>query len=427
MTRPAKSLLNKHSKTCALVLEGSQVKVRLIAERVETGVPVHVDWLRFTCLLRNAPLPGVETLFPVPCKDMELEPLSAHERSIRGARQMRLRKLLAKLPDADFSPSAQAAELAERISEILGSEFTVAPELRKGHDFYKARWSIEREGVEVAWVGFGASGDSPRQHAQAQTMHANIYGSACTFARPSWRHDMATLIEEVSGTITRCDLALDFFDGLTGGMPRIKAEYEAGLMDSGGKRLKCNMVGDWSECGGKGRSFYVGSKEVGKQTNIYEKGHQLFGEKDDSGWIRAELRLGNKARVLAIDMLRNPADYFAGASDWHAALLREADQHAMLVPEKLPCNPRLPAETIEAEVTRNIRWITEVAAPSLALAFQHLGENQFLHLVQFKAAPGRLRRFTQSEIARCYSSAANRVSKGPRAGHASASPIHQLA
>ncbi|MVT36640.1 hypothetical protein GO497_01320 [Acidovorax citrulli] len=77
------------------------------------------------------------------------------------------------------------------------------------------------------------------------------------------------------------------------------------------------MVGDW--CGGKARSFYVGTKEVGKQTNVYEKGHQLFGDADTSAWIRAELRWGNKARFLPIEMLRCPADFFHGASDWHAS------------------------------------------------------------------------------------------------------------
>lgn len=54
MTRPANSKLNKLNKACSLVLEGNQVKVRLIAERIETRVLVHIDWLRFTCQVRNS-------------------------------------------------------------------------------------------------------------------------------------------------------------------------------------------------------------------------------------------------------------------------------------------------------------------------------------------------------------------------------------
>ena len=243
----------------------------------------------------------------------------------------------------------------------------------------------------------------------------NLYGTACTFAKPSWRFEMADLVDQVSGVITRCDLALDFFDGITGGMQRIQADYENGLMDSGGKRLKCNMVGDWMN--GKGRSFYIGSKEVGKQTNIYEKGHQLFGDKDASGWMRAELRLGNKARVLDVDMLRRPADFFAEASPWHAALLREADEQIELNPASLACNGRLAAETIEAEVTRNKRWVRDVAGPSLALMFTLMDGEEFAAIVEGASLPGRLRRFSRDEIARVYQRATKRVFKGADAGH----------
>lgn len=418
MTRPARSFLNRHSGTCALVLDGGEVKARLIAERSRSATPVHVDWVRFTCLLRNAEFPAVDTLFsPGPRCYFEY-PISQAGVDLIAERRANLLRILATLPDPDFIPSAQALELAERICAVLGEDFTVAPEVRKGHDFYRYRYSIERSGQEVGWVGFLASGDSPRQAAQAKTLHANLYGSACTFARPGWREELADLIDDVGGKITRCDLALDFFDGLAGGIERIKDEYEAGLMDVAGKRPKCNMVGDWSQGGRKGRSFYIGSKEAGKQTNVYEKGAQLFGEKDATGWMRAELRYGNKLRHLPSDMLRRPADFFAGASDWHAALLREAE--ATVQPEAVSCTPRIAAETIEAEVTRNVRWLRDVAAPSMALAFEHLGESAFLSLVLHQQVPGRLRRFTRSEIRRAYGRAHTRTAMGAGAGHATA-------
>ena len=46
MTRPAKS---------TLVLDGNEIKVRLQAERIASESVVHIDWLRFTVQLRNAP------------------------------------------------------------------------------------------------------------------------------------------------------------------------------------------------------------------------------------------------------------------------------------------------------------------------------------------------------------------------------------
>ena len=41
------------AKKTDLVLDGNEVKLRLTAERLKTKQVVHVDWVRFTCKLRN--------------------------------------------------------------------------------------------------------------------------------------------------------------------------------------------------------------------------------------------------------------------------------------------------------------------------------------------------------------------------------------
>lgn len=393
MTRPAVS---------ALVLDGSEVKLRLEAERQHTRSPVHVDWVRFTVLRRKTPAPSIDLLFPLSTIDAS------------GFRERELHSLIRQLPDCDQDASAEAAQLARDVCEALGEGFTVAPEVRKGHDFYRFRWSIERNGTECGWVGFLASGDSPRQQAQGRTLHANVWGSACTFASPGWNERLADLVDECGGDLTRCDLALDFFDGfghasavgpvqLTG-LDRVFADYKAGAMDSGGKRLKCNVVGDWAN--GRERSFYVGSKEAGKQTNVYEKGDQLFGVEACCPWVRIELRYGNKLRVLSSDMLRRPADFFAGASEWHELMLAQAD--AIVTAEKVKTTTRLALETVEAEVTRNLRWVRDVAAPSMAAAFHHLGD-EFLEFVTGQKLPGRLQKFNPAELGRAFTAAMQRV------------------
>lgn len=56
---------------------------------------------------------------------------------------------------------------------------------------------------------------------------------------------MAQLVDVTRSTITRCDLALDFFEGINGGLDRVKSDYQAGLMATRGRSPKCNMVGDW--------------------------------------------------------------------------------------------------------------------------------------------------------------------------------------
>lgn len=395
MTRAARS---------TLVLDGSEVKARLLAERMASKSVVHVDWVRFTCLLRNAPAPSVDDLFPsAPPGGGRWAP------NIWDDRAIEVRRILAGLPDADFSASAQAKDLAFAVAQALGDDYTVAPEIRKGHDFYRFRWSIERNGVECGWVGYLSSGESPRQQAQGRTIHCNLYGAACTFAASGWNTRLADLIEEYGGDMTRCDLALDFFDGVPGlpdYLSSLVGDYKAGLCDSGGKRLKCNMLGDWAN--GHERSFYLGSKEAGKQTNVYEKGDQLFGVEAASSWVRAELRYGNKLRELSPEMLRRPADFFAGASDWHASLIRLAD--AIVTPAPVKTAGRLAAETVEAEVTRNVRWFRDVAAPTAAAAIEFLGLDELCAMVSNVKLPGRLQRFTLPELRRAFQPAFERVS-----------------
>lgn len=416
MTRP--------SKKSALVLDGSEVKARLLAERSASKSVVHIDWVRFTCLLRNG-APSVDTLFPQSSASrfapnvwdgytedwraplaLPLDPfLPTTDPQYRVAQ---FQRILSAMPDADWIAAAQAKDLAEEVARALGDDYSVTPEVKKGHDFYRHRWSIERNGVECGWVGYLSSGDSPRQAAQARTIHCNLYGVACTFAEHGWNDRVASIIEDRDGDMTRCDLALDFFDGVPGAsdyMSQLMDDYRNGLCNSGGKKLKCNTPGDWAN--GQERSFYFGSKEAGKQTNVYEKGDQLFGPEAASPWIRAELRYGNKLRVLTPEMLRRPADFFAGASDWHAAILRLADQIA--VPEPVKTTGRLALETVEAEVTRNLRWMRDVAAPTAAAAIEFLGLEEVISMIKDQKLPGRLQKFSLTEIKRAFSPAFDRI------------------
>lgn len=303
----------------SLVLDGSEVKLRLQAERIQSKTPVHVDWVRFTVIRRNAPFIHVDNLFPLPHitdrQDPEYREWAKKQAVTQEVLQIRAQwqKALNEVPDADFSASTQALELAEKVAAALGKDYKVNPEIKKGHDFYRFRICIERNHVECGWVGFLSSGDSPRQQAQAQTIHCNIFGMACTFAEHGWRDRLADIVEDHQATLTRCDLALDFFDGYEGGINSIRDDYNNGLCNVGGRFLRVNFVGDWSQHSKGARSIYFGSREAGKETNCYEKGDQLFGVEAGSPWLRIELRYGNKLRVLPVDMLRRPADFFAGA------------------------------------------------------------------------------------------------------------------
>lgn len=146
----------------------------------------------------------------------------------------------------------------------------------------------------------------------------------------------------------------------------------------------------------------MGSRESGKLTNIYEKGKQLFGKEDESKWLRVELRYGNQKRLLPAEILRRPVSAFAGASEWHTSIVRELELQAVPMPVK--CEPRLPTQTVEAEVTRNARWFMNTAGASAVLAFMNLPKNHMYSLFdEFEhKLPNRLSKFARAEVASCY-------------------------
>lgn len=397
----------------SLVLDGNEVKLRLQAERGAQRGLVHVDWLRFTCPLRFVGLARSEFLFPNYKKDaldqgVPIELWYAAGMTEKGwvnptQRDMRIHQLLSDVTDSEFIHTVQAYELAVQVCEALSDnkEFTIREQIGKGHDFYKYRWSIERNGHECGWVGFLASSDAMSQKAQADTLHVNLYGHACTFAQAGWREKMADLIEANSGKVTRCDLALDFFDGAPWRFEDLHDMHRAGDFDVKGKRPKCHVDGDWTN--GAERSYYVGSRSTGKETNLYEKGDQLYGREANNPWVRIETRWGNKSRDLPAEMLRRPDDFFAAASDWHAAQLTIAG--AMYTAAKLPCHKQLPVESVSAEVSRNVRWALNTARQTMATLHKFMDVETLVHLVDFDHVkkPGRLQKFSDSELRAAFS------------------------
>jgi phage replication initiation protein len=386
-----------------LVVDGDTVKMRILAERQFHRRSVHVDWVRFTCLLRDAPVPNADVLF-TRWDNPDLEIQDAN----------RVRSLM-DFHGSEFQATAQANELAHRVAAALGSDFHVFEDAKKGMDFYKYRWSITLNGNEVAWVGFLSSSDSPRQSKQAGTIHANIMGTACTFASEGWTDRLAELVDDCEATLTRADLALDFFDGYPGGIEAVRTSYREGRCNVGGRKLKFNLVGDWEN--GHDRSVYIGSREAGKITNIYEKGDQLYGEKANSDWVRFELRYGNKFRVLSSEILRRPDDFFAGASDWHQSVMLQQYNittiQTNVEAEKVPCLPRLQIESCTAECSRNLRWLKNTAASSLKAAIDFLDHDDLVQLIGNAVLPGRLRKFSKEQIANCFSPAVKVVTELP--------------
>lgn len=386
-----------------LVLEAGEVKARIHAEQLKNASYVHTDWLRFTIYTQHAPAP--EVCFPPPADfpddaGEELDFLKAKD-----------------LEDYRFSVASQAAQIAWDVATLLGPDYKADLYPQKGKDFYAWRLDILRKGHPVGWVGFLSTSQGLRGAAQAKTVHVNLEGMGCTFARPGWREAMADYIDRYRGLLTRVDLAVDFFEGIKGGMERLPDQYKSGFMDHLGQRPAHKRDGTWDfddRSPNKGRSYYIGSRQAGKQTNVYEKGLKEFGHKSGNPWVRFELRYGNQKRVLPTDILRRPADFFAGASDWHSSVLKE--RGAQSIPEEIPQEKVLPVQSIEAEVERNARWFLNTAGASFRLVFQHLNENKLLDLLEdASAVPGRLKKFASDEIASVYNRVFERISQTGRA------------
>jgi phage replication initiation protein len=419
-----------------LVLDGNRVKVRCEQRQVESQSKAVVDYVRGTfdrARFSEAKIDAQKNWDEIWDKDIYVSPnfdklpdvqLSDSfwddaQRKRRFAKD--LREIEKSQPGTEAAQSVfQAHLLAVQVCEILGPDFQVADHPEKGHDFFRYRIPILLNGSEVACVYCWSVNSSDKGNRQRATLNVNIPGTACTFARPGWEKKMAEFAVGLGGKLTTCHLAVDFFNGLPGGIDSVYSDYLAGVWDHLGKRP---IVGDISWLKGHSRSLYLGSKECGKQTNWYEKGDQLFSEPEavrlGIKWLRCELRWGNKFRVLDWDMLVRPADFFAGASQGHADALALAQQLEPVpaaedvVPESVPVSRADAPMSVMGEVVRNVKYLRDTALASMTLAFKYLDADIFTDLIKAAKLPGRLKKFSEQQIKAAFDSLPSPLVKAP--------------
>lgn len=173
---------------------------------------------------------------------------------------------------------------------------------------------------------------------QRGSFHVELNATGC--ARVS---DWQRVIEwgETSGaTITRVDLAHDDLEGQAVSIAMALAWHQAGGFASNGRPPAASLIDDLGS--GKGKTLYIGNRKSGKLCRVYEKGRQLGDT--SSPWVRIEVELKNKSRVIPWDVLLTPGHYLAGA---------------------YPCLSFLSA------AQEKIRTITKVVMVSLGRAIHH--------------------------------------------------------
>lgn len=177
--------------------------------------------------------------------------------------------------------------------------------------------------VEIGSIALGGESQKGRWLLQ-------LNGKGCGLVN-DWE-SVQELLEGLAATISRVDLAVDFLDGEYS-VDDAMTLYHEGAFINRGRNPELDTQGAWHEQGTKGRTMYVGKLKNGKTLCVYEKGRQL--KMPDSNWTRFEVRLGNRDRVIPLDVLTNPDKYFTGAYPALAHMLEAAAEEIPTVKEEV--------------------------------------------------------------------------------------------
>ena len=217
-------------------------------------------------------------------------------------------KPLAQLAHIDwlaftFTPPPEAAQapipwLLPQLFAEFGLPVFTAQSTGKGWTGYTQRVNLG----DNAQYGLIAHGGEK----QRGTVHVELNASACAhisdwLAVQQWG-------ETIGARITRVDLAHDDMKAEAVSIEIAKAWYKAGEFTCAGRPPEPQLIDDLGS--GKGKTLYIGNRTNGKLLRVYEKGRQLGDA--SSPWVRVELELRGKSRVIPWDVLTTPATYLAG-------------------------------------------------------------------------------------------------------------------
>lgn len=265
---------------------------------------------------------------------------------------------------ADSDDQNLARHFALVFAEMLGFVLGVD---RPGRDYYEYTMTIENvNGHEVASVSAGGEG-------QRGTICFTLKGEGCTNAAKGWEKRVHAYFGEFRPTITRIDLAKDFFEGELS-IEEVVGLYKDHEFSYRNRRPKHQCHGAWGLgvddmgilMGGDSRTFQVGTRESGKTARFYEKGHQF--KIMESKWLRAEVELRNAGRVIPWDALVEAGDYYAGA--YPALHLIANRETAIKVPTAM--------KTAELSVEKVVRWVERVVMPTMAVFAMVMPDEEWL-------------------------------------------------
>lgn len=364
------------------VAVGRSIKTTLERLWIDQPSPVRIDWCRFT-----VPLDAIVKCDPsLPIDTCALSVMERPERE---------RALACRIADTGGYTGAMsvARSGAAWVTHLLGA-FEVGAVEDKGLDFYTARCLLMHEGQTVGMVLSGG-----KSSAQAGTVHVNLFGEATLHISHEKWVAVRDWLAEVNGVLTRVDASLDLFDGYD--MQQVLREWEAGAFDVRGKRPKESLIGAWAT--GDSRTFNIGKRETGKCFRLYEKGDQLFGPEENDPWVRAECEWRSNHRVIDLDILVSPADYFAGAYPFCEALIEALNVEAQPVSIRTVADAgaALLVKTAEAAALVASKWFDRTVGATYRAVVDYASEDMLIALYDRSVGrvPKRLKGFTPSQIA----------------------------
>jgi len=246
---------------------------------------------------------------------------------------------------------------ASRIAQqIFG--FGVTADNQKIINFYKNSWVL---GDGFGFVCHGG---------QRNTLMFVLNGAGCLHAAEGWEHRLYQFLTSknvVRPQITRVDLAHDDFDSKYISPEWAETQWIEGNMSLCANAPNIEKRGNWHRPNGRGRTVYIGCRESGKFARFYEKGRKE-GDKE-SLWTRAEIELKSSDRLIPLDILLHPSDYFLGAYPCLAFLKSD-----LTTPERIKVKEK--AATIAFE--RSIEIVKTQVGKYITFLRKHFNDDDLL-------------------------------------------------
>lgn len=237
-------------------------------------------------------------------------------------------------PDIDNEKKRKlATETAYQIGNVLrlimGDDFADIHDTGVSRNRYHYTFRIGDPSMPLGLIGIhNFNTDNP-------SVLVMIYGEGTHVAETWWEFGLFQWLSSAAKDpkISRCDLAHDDIEGLYSSAELADESDTNGGFALTNKLPNVQHLGDWKRHEGRGRTLQVGSRANGKLYRGYEKGKQLGNV--ESPWFRHEVELGNKSRIIPLDILLHPSEYFAGTYPYMTEIAQYASSNENFCPTRI--------------------------------------------------------------------------------------------